>query len=743
MSIMSRKNLYWGFWILGIIMVTGLIYFTANLGKEVPPLPQIVASDSGEVLYTYDDIVQGKGHFQQFGLMDYGSLLGMGAYLGPDFTTQQMHGRILTLYDIYGRQIYNKSIEQLTEEEKGFIKSKVIKDVRSVQLNDQKVVYSKESSQAFSKNKAEMIDFLVSGNHEWAWRGGVISKEEAESIVAFIDWSQLAATTLRPNTQRTWTNNWPNEPLIDQDLTWNVHSVTLWEWLLLWPATILVIFLAYEYIFKRKNVAQEELGEPLQINGIYPSQEKLLKYVPVVALFSLLQLVLGGYLAHIYIDPAPNFIVPQDWLPFNIVRQMHLNLAIIWVTIGWLVGGLLIAPIVAGEDLRFPKLVDFLWWALLIVGGGGLIGIYLGSTGHLRSVWFWFGSEGREYLELGRVWDIGLLLGLLFWFGLVFSTIRKAKNDLLVGTTIWSAFGVATLYIAGMMPIHKLIPNFTIDDYYRWWVVHLWVELTFELFAAGVLAYLSVALGLVRRSAAEKIMLFEILLIVATGILGVGHHYWWQGAEEYWIAFGGIFSALEPLPLILLMIEAIKEQRDIKQQGKAFAWSVPFLWLAGSAFLNWYGAGWLGMIINTPTMNYYSHGTYLIIPHAHVALLGAFGYISYAFIYMAARTNALAKGLVWKETVSKWGFWLLTTGVVVYSIPTLIIGLYQTQVSFELGYYATRLRETLEAVKMWMWLRIVPDGMMIAGGTVVLYDLINKIYLVSKKQTREHSVSLT
>jgi len=160
-----------------------------------------------------------------------------------------------------------------------------------------------------------------------------------------------------------------------------------------------------------------------------------------------------------------------------------------------------------------------------------------------------------------------------------------------------------------------------------------------------VLAFLTVALGLVPRKAAERVMLFELLLIATSGVLGVGHHYWWQGLDEYWIAVGGIFSALEPLPLALLMIEAFKQQRKINQTGDEFPFAIPFLFLAGSAFLNWYGAGFLGMVINLPTINYYAHGTYLIMPHAHVAMLGAFGYISIAFMYLVVRTNAIAKGL--------------------------------------------------------------------------------------------------
>lgn len=726
----EQKTLQKAFWIIAILMSTILIYFSANLGKEVPPLPAMVKSSNGEVLYTQQDIVAGKGYFQQFGLMGYGTLLGMGSYMGPDFTTEVMHHKITKLYELYAQELYAKPLKDLNQEQQAIIKAKVIADVRSPKLTEDEVIYSDKATQSYKSTLEYISNFLIKGNKDWGYQGNIIKENEAKAIMAFFDWSSLVATTFRDGKEVTWSNNWPNEPLIDQNATWESQSISLWEWLWLWPLTILILWFSYEYLIKDKS--NEPLSAPLEIKGIFKSQEKLLKYIPVVALFSVIQLVLGGYLAHIYATPNETFIIPQEWLPFNVVRQFHINLAIIWVTIGWLVGGLFIAPLVSGKDLRFPKLVDVLWIALLVVGGGGLIGMYLGTQGYLRETWFWLGSEGREYLELGRVWDIGLLIGLVFWFLMVFFTIKKAKQDILVGTIIWSAFGIATLYISGMMPIHKIIPNFTVDDYYRWWVVHLWVELTFEIFASGVIAFLSVALGLVRKSVAQKVMLFELVLIVLTGILGVGHHYWWQGADSHWIAIGGIFSALEPLPLVILMIEAIKEQKHIKAMGRKFEWGVPFLWLAGSAFLNWFGAGWLGMVINTPIINYYSHGTYLIIPHGHVAMLGAFGFIAYAFVYMVAKANSLAKGLEWSDSASKLGFWLLTIGVVLYSLPTLIIGLHQTQVAFEYGYYFARLRETLEAVEGWMWFRILPDSMMIIGGIIILLDLCKKVYLSKK-----------
>ena len=377
--------------------------------------------------------------------------------------------------------------------------------------------------------------------------------------------------------------------------------------------------------------------------------------------------------------------------------------------------------------------MDVLWWALLIVAVGGIVGLYMGATGHMRDLWFWFGNEGRELINLGRAWDIGLVLGLVFWFLLIVSLIKKAAtSNPLVSTIIWSAFAIATLYIAGMMPLTKIMPNYTVDDYYRWWVIHLWVELTFELFATGVLAFFTVSLGLVTHKAAVRTMFFELFLIMLSGTLGVGHHYWWQGLDQYWIAIGGIFSALEPLPLALLMIEAWKQQRELNNSEAGFQFNTVFMWLIGSAFLNWIGAGFFGMVINTPTIDYYAHGTYLIMPHGHVALLGAFGYLSIAFIYMTARTNSLANNLEWNGTLSKWGFWLLTIGVIIFAIPTLVIGMHQAEISMNMGYYFARLRSAVEPMKNWMWFRIVPDSMMILGGLLVFYDLTKKIYFAKK-----------
>ncbi len=735
---MSKKGLYTSFWFIAIFMVAALIYYTANLQKEVPPIAKEVKSESGEVLYTYDDVVEGKGYFQEFDLMDWGSLLGMGAYMGPDFSTEFFHHRALFLYEHYSKEMYQKSEKELTDIERGAVKERVKQDFhQQTKLLESGVTYTEASSLAYKENVKHLTKMLVEGDPERAFKGGVIRTEEAVKIAAFVDWSQTVASSIRPKTEgkvgeeRTWSNNWPPEPLVDQDTSYNNHIVSLWEFLILWSLTILVIFLSYEYLFKKDE--NEELTPAIKVTSLFKSQKKLLKYIPIVSLLFVVQLFLGAYIAHLYADPTQDFIFSQDILPFNVIRSIHTQLAILWVAVGWLVGGLLIAPWVANKDHKFPWLVDVLWVALVVVALGSIAGLYLGATGQLRETWFWLGNEGRELLNLGRVWDIGLVIGLVFWFLLIVSLIKKsATNNPLVGTIIWSSFAIATLYIAGMMPIHKVMPNFTVDDYYRWWVIHLWVELTFELFAAGVIAFMTVSLGLISQKTAERVMFFELFLIMMSGTLGVGHHYWWQGLDQYWIAIGGIFSALEPLPLALMIVEAWKNEREQKTEGKVNEFSTPFMWIAGSAVLNWIGAGFFGMVINTPTISYYSHGTYLIMPHGHIALLGAFGYISIAFLYMTSRANAMANGWIWNPKLSKIAFWSLTIGVLLFALPTLIIGLQQTRLTAEMGYYYTRTREAIDGMQGWIWFRILPDSLMIGGGVLVFVDLFLKTFMGKK-----------
>lgn len=713
--------------IVAVILFTG---FTVYQIKNVPPIPKEVRGSTG-ILYTYDDVVQGKAYFQKYVLMDHGSILGNGGYIGPDYTALFLDKKIRNLEQIYAQKIFSKDFNSLNDAEKSYVDTFVKKDMREVSILKQDITQvTSEHEQAYLKAKEELVEFLTKGNPNYSMIGGIIKPQEAEKIAAFVDWSALVAASPRPGSNLTYTNNWPPEPRIGltasfSSLIWSLVAV-----MAIWTLTIVVLWAFYDYFMKFNN----EKPEPsLSLTSLTPMQNKVLKFVPLVPLFFFLQVVMGGYLAHLYADPSHSWIIPQSLLPFNVAREFHLNLAVLWIAIGWLAGGLFIAPIVTkGKDFKFPIAVDILWIALVIVGVGGLIGLWLGALGKLPdNLWFWLGSEGREYIELGRIWDIGIVVGLVLWFAIVFFTVRKAeKLTPPLQMIIWSSFAIAVLYLAGMMPLTKIMPNFTIDDYFRWWVVHLWVENTFELFAAGTMAFLTVALGLVSVRFATIMMFFEAFLIVATGTIGTGHHYFWMGENEMWIAWGGVLSSLEPLPLVILMVEAYKEYAHISH--KEFPFRMAFIWLAGSAFLNWLGAGFYGMIVNLPIVNYYEHGTYFGMAHGHVALLGAFGYVAIAFLYFIVRANAIAKNLIWDEKLSNVAFWLTTVGIFLYAIPTMVIGTKQFQWAYDIGYWAARTREVLEGLGFWMWVRIVPDAMVLAGSALILVDIIYKLYLSQK-----------
>ncbi len=787
---MSTKWLAWSFWTIFVGMITALVFYTANLGKETPPIPLKVVSEQWEILYTYNDIAQGKAYFQEFDLTDWGSLMWMGAYLGPDFSTDFFHNRAATLYNLYWQANFWKSFlrekdeqehlvaiwEQkeivkfdknlhLNDVQKWAIKEIVKGDFRSSTLNKEVVKYSEASTIAYKENVKYLTNMLLNWDKTRGYPGWIIkswtvkewdtlpfdgkttdvtAKKKIAQIAAFIDWSQLVVSSPRINHEtwekmdRTWSNNWPNEPLVDQDIAWVNHVVSLWEFLLLWPLSILVVFLGYNYFFKAED--KKDLEEPLKVTKMFQSQKNLLWWVPVIALLIVVQMILWGYLAHIYADPSASFIVSQDILPFNTIRSIHTQMAILWIAAGWLVWGLMIAPWVAWKDHKYPWLVHVLYVAILVLVVWSITWLYMGSMWMLPESWFWLGNEWRELINLWRVWDFILVIWLVFWFLLIVSLLKKStvKNPF-AAVIVWSAFAIAGLYVAWMIPFHKIMPNFTVDDFYRWWVIHLWVELTFELFAVWVIAFFTVALGLVSSKSAVRLMLFELLLVMFSGTLWVWHHYWWQGLDQHWIAIGWIFSAMEPIPLVLLIVEAWNNYREKTYKNKSFEFSTVFMWISGSAILNFIWAWFLGMVINTPTINYYTHGTYLIMPHGHVALLWAFGYIAIAFLYLVVRSNSLAKWYEWKTKLANTGFWLLTIWVLLFAIPTIMIGFHQGWVAFDQGYFFTRLHETLTPMENWMWFRIVPDTMMILGWVAIFWDLTSKI-LFSKKEEKAASV---
>jgi len=353
---------------------------------------------------------------------------------------------------------------------------------------------------------------------------------------------------------------------------------------------------------------------------------------------------------------------------------------------------------------------------------GALVGNYLGIMGYIGEGWFWFGNQGLSYIQLGRAWQIGFFAGLVIWSLLVFRALWPTRTTLFQATRqfwsgrirlehlIWaSTVNIAVLYVFGMIPLLGIEKSFTISDFWRWWVVHLWVEQSFEFFAAAISAYLLMALGLVSRQLAERSVYLALILIFLGGVLGTGHHLYWAGEPGLWVPMGTMFSFIEVLPLVLLILEAI-QQRQLIKDDREFKYGLAYTYIIGAAFWNFVGAGVFGGgTLNAPLVNYYEHGTFLTLNHAHTALFGAFGLLGIGLIYFCLRYVA-ADQHPFGERIGRWAFWLYNGGLVLWILLNFFpIGWPQLDAVYEHGLAYARSQEFYDTSLLWQWMRFPGD----------------------------------
>ncbi|HET7610406.1 MAG TPA: cbb3-type cytochrome c oxidase subunit I [Rhodanobacteraceae bacterium] len=375
---------------------------------------------------------------------------------------------------------------------------------------------------------------------------------------------------------------------------------------------------------------------------------------------------------------------------------------------------------------------------------GALIGDYLGVMGWVDRRWFWVGNQGLSYLELGRLWQILFFIGLLVWSLVLLRAFMPTLKDIVTqGRSFFSLFriehllwystlGVAAIYAFGMIPLGAPNPSFTITDFWRWWVVHLWVEWAFELFTAAVTGYFLMALGLVSRQLVERAVLFEWILILGSGILGTGHHMYWAGESgSLWIGVGSMFSFLEVLPLFLLVMEAIEQRRHIAAH-QAFPYRLAYLYILGSAFWNFVGAGVFGGgTLNAPLANYYEHGTFLTLNHAHTSMFGAFGLLALGLIYMVLRYLNGARE--WNDRPGVWAFWLYNTGLVLWVVLNFYpVGWPQLEAAYTQGYAYARSLEFYQTTTFWQWMRMPGDIVFALGALLMSWDFVAKLRRTSQ-----------
>jgi nitric oxide reductase subunit B len=721
-----------GFFVLGL-----LAYRTYT---SEPPIPAKVVDPAGQALFTRADIIRGQETFLRNGLMEYGSIFGHGAYLGPDFTADYLHRAALSVRDQYGGAASDQA------------RAETITDFKTNRYNATtgRLEYTAAQAVAFKELQAHYQDFFSQPSTRFGLRPKAITDpQQIDALTAFFSWSAWTSAALRPGLEYSYTNNWPSEALVGNHPTadaivWSVLSLIA---LLGGIGLLLAAFGRWNFLgWHGRERTTVSFRPPDSIN-LTPAQRATAYFFLVMAVLFLLQVLLGGASQH-YRAEISNFfgLDLARILPFNIARTWHVQLAIFWVATSYLAAGIFLVPMITRREPKGQQWLAYgLLGALAIVVFGSLIGEYAGVEGWIHHLWMWFGDQGFEYLDLGRFWQILLTLGLLFWVIILFRGLRGRLSSEHLGNLPWlfffSALALPAFYAVGLLA--RPNETFTTTDFWRFWVVHLWVEDFLELFTTIIVAYIFVLLGVVHERVALTMVYLDILLYSAGGVIGTMHHLYFSGEPAVHMALGAFFSAAEVIPLTFLTLEAWSflqlgaEQSARSKSPFPHFWAVMFL--AAVGFWNFLGAGVFGFLINLPVVSYYEIGTALTANHAHAAMMGVYGMLAVGLALFCLRYMIPQDR--WSDRAAKISFWSLNLGLAWMVFASLFpLGVIQLYHSVRYGYYDAR---TLEYVTghlntLIQWLRLPGDALFIVGGVLpVVYLAWLGVRHVAPKMTAE------
>jgi nitric oxide reductase subunit B len=736
-----------------IVMLIGfsiLIYLTVHAYYMAPPIPDKVMNAEGQVVFTGDDVRQGQEIFLKYGLMDNGTIWGHGAYLGPDFSAAFLHNLSMDASSTYASELFNKPVDQLTPTEKQTVESKVT-DLLKTNRYDAKtgvLIFSDIEEQSFTNQITVWQEYFASAKTSAGLTKSLISDpEELRKLTSFFAWTSWVSVAERPGKPYSYTNNFPYDPSVGNRPTtdailWSALSLLS---LLCGIGIVLFVFGRWDFLGWKQQKEPALAQEPsIAVGNSTPAQRGTIKYFVIVGLLLLAEVAAGALIAHYRADPSSFFGLDLSrTLPSNITRTWHLQLAIFWIATSYVAGALFLAPILSGKDPKHQSLgINILFAALVLVVGGSLAGEWLGVNNMAGGLWFWLGNQGWEFLELGRIWQVLLAIGLLFWLFLLIMALRNSSKN---PTTkeisylfIFAAIGIPLFYVPAMF--FNSTTNFTVVDTWRFWIIHLWVEGFFELFATVMVAIIFFILGIVSKKTALRVIYLDAILYMAGGLVGTGHHWYWTGLANPTMAFGAVFSALEVVPLTLLTLDAwdfIKLTRGKFEIVTKHKWTFNFLMAVG--FWNFLGAGVFGFLINMPIISYFEVGTMLTPNHGHTALMGVFGMLSLALMVFALRQ--VLDDLKWNkvEKFIRFGFWGLNIGLLLMSLVSLFPGgILQLVDVINNGYWHARSQEFLGSglIKSLEWIRIGPDLIFSVIGVIPIVIGVFLTYWYVRKMKR-------
>ncbi len=725
---------YRKYWIALVVVLVASFTVLGVVGyraiNTAPPIPSQVVTTDGRVLFSGETIRDGQNVWQSIGGQEVGSIWGHGSYVAPDWTADWLHRESVYILNSWAGEQGAASYEALPVEQQAALRARLEQLMRTNTYDsaNDRIVIPPVRAAAIASVAQHYEDVFSNGRSEYAIpQGALKDPKKLEQMSSFFWWTSWAASTNRPGQTVSYTQNWPHEDLVGNRPTTNA---------VVWSVASFILLLAgiggmVWYLGSREREPMNEAlptKDPLLGLNPTPSQRATIKYFFVVAALWVLQVALGAIVAHYGVEGNGFYGIPlAKWLPYSIARTWHLQIGIFWIATSWLATGLFIAPAVSGQEPKGQRLgVNLLFGALILVVGGSLTGEWLGIQQKLGNLWFWFGSQGYEYVDLGRFWQVLLFVGLVFWLFLMYRGLKPAiaKRDEsrpLLLLFLVSAIAIPVFYAAGLM-YGQRSPLIT-AEYWRWWVVHLWVEGFFEVFATVVIAFLFTRLKLLSIGSATKAVMFSTVVFLSGGIIGTFHHLYFTGAPSSVLALGAVFSAMEVVPLCLVGFEAwenIRLSRGTQKAQWVASYKWPIYFFVAVAAWNFIGAGLFGFMINPPVALYYTQGLNTTPVHGHTALFGVYGMLGLGLMLFCLR--AYKPGLAWREKPLAIAFWFINLGLVAMVLLSMLpVGLMQAWASVEHGTWYARSAEFLQQplLQHLRWGRAIGDSLFALGALVL------------------------
>lgn len=720
---------------IAIVLISGLagvVFMGIRTYQDAPPIPNFV-DEKGQLVVSQDSILDGQLVFQKYALMDYGSMFGDGAGRGPDFTADALHQLALAMNKFY----QTKQIDEIGIDEQAAIRHHVQAELKANRYNESlnKVTLSDAECQAVSELKGHYEKvFLGEGPESFNPKAYIKDKKDVEKLSSFFFWGAWVCATLRPGHDYSYTHNWPFDQLAGNLPSW---PITFWS-----VAGCLGLMLGLGAVLylrgrldpngnSREQMMPVMTSEYLSNFNAVPLQKASYKFFAVAAALFVLQVLTGVLTIHDFVHFTTFFGVDiAQYLPITVTRSWHLQLSLMWITSCWIGASLFVLPLFSKSETKGQVgLANLLFCLLLLTVAGSACGVLMGPMGMLKD-WWLLGNQGWEFVELGKLWQIMLFVCLGLWALILYRGLQNnLKSDHPIALPNWlfySVLCVLCLFLSGFVAEPKT--NFVIADFWRWCVIHMWVEAFFEVFTTALIACFMYIMGLVSFNSASRTVYLSTLLFLGSGIIGISHNFYWNAKPVETLALGSVFSTLQVVPLIMLTLEAWRvakaPQNELRKAGlnsAEFAHNDTYLFLLGVNFWNFVGAGAFGFIINLPIVNYYEHGTYLTVNHGHAALMGVYGNLAIAAMLFCLRF--LKPMQSWNSRILQTSFWAMNAGLMLMVLLDLFpAGCLQLCAVFENGLWFARSQQFISSLSFQTltWMRIVGGSIFFLAGVFPL-----------------------